>query len=59
MIDEPPVGCDTGMSLTDVDPVKGATFEQYAWTRVAGGMIDELRRLDWAPRRLRKRWYWA
>jgi RNA polymerase sigma factor FliA len=37
------------------DPVLGASFEQYAWTRVAGGMIDELRRLDWAPRRLRKR----
>jgi RNA polymerase sigma factor FliA len=37
------------------DPDLGASFEQYAWTRVAGGMIDELRRLDWAPRRLRKR----
>jgi RNA polymerase sigma factor for flagellar operon FliA len=37
------------------DPALGASFEQYAWTRVAGGIIDELRRGDWAPRRLRKR----
>jgi RNA polymerase sigma factor for flagellar operon FliA len=28
------------------DPSKGATFEQYAWTRVAGAILDELRRLD-------------
>src|SRR3954452_749933 len=28
------------------DPVKGATFEQYAWTRVAGSIVDELRRQD-------------
>jgi RNA polymerase sigma factor for flagellar operon FliA len=37
------------------DPAKGATFEQYAWTRVAGGIIDELRRQDWAPRAVRHR----
>jgi RNA polymerase sigma factor for flagellar operon FliA len=42
-------------SVDGFDPALGASFEQYAWTRVAGGMIDELRRLDWAPRRLRKR----
>ena len=28
------------------DPAKGATFEQYAWIRVTGAIIDELRRLD-------------
>ncbi|HWB21801.1 MAG TPA: sigma-70 family RNA polymerase sigma factor [Gaiellaceae bacterium] len=28
------------------DPAKGATFEQYAWTRVTGAIIDELRRAD-------------
>jgi RNA polymerase sigma factor for flagellar operon FliA len=28
------------------DPVKGATFEQYAWLRVSGAIVDELRRLD-------------
>ena len=28
------------------DPAKGATFEQYTWTRVAGSIVDELRRQD-------------
>jgi RNA polymerase sigma factor FliA len=28
------------------DPAKGATFEQFAWMRVTGAIIDELRRLD-------------
>lgn len=28
------------------DPAKGATFEQYAWMRVTGAIVDELRRLD-------------
>jgi RNA polymerase sigma factor FliA len=32
------------------DPAKGATFEQYAWTRVSGSITDELRRLDRVPR---------
>jgi RNA polymerase sigma factor FliA len=35
------------------DPSKGASFEQFAWTRVAGALTDELRHQDWAPRRLR------
>ena len=37
------------------DPELGATFEQYAWTRVAGGILDELRKADWAPRSVRRR----
>jgi len=36
------------------DPGKGATLEQYAWTRVQGAVLDELRRQDWAPRSLRR-----
>ena len=36
------------------DPAKGASFEQYAWTRVAGALVDELRRLDWASRSVRR-----
>ena len=36
------------------DPDRGATFEQYAWTRVHGAVLDELRRQDWAPRPLRR-----
>lgn len=36
------------------DPEKGATLEQYAWTRIHGAVLDELRRADWAPRSLRR-----
>jgi RNA polymerase sigma factor for flagellar operon FliA len=36
------------------DPDRGATFEQYAWTRIHGAVLDELRRQDWAPRPLRR-----
>ncbi len=36
------------------DPAKGATFEQYAWTRVVGAIADELRRQDWASRSVRR-----
>jgi RNA polymerase sigma factor FliA len=42
-------------SVEGFDPALGATFEQYAWTRVSGGMIDELRKADWAPRSVRRR----
>ena len=35
------------------DPAKGASFEQYAWTRVAGALVDELRKQDWASRSVR------
>ena len=36
------------------DPEKGATLEQYAWTRVHGAVLDQLRKLDWAPRSVRR-----
>jgi len=36
------------------DPEKGATFEQFAWTRVSGAITDEIRRGDFAPRSLRR-----
>lgn len=41
-------------SIDRYDPEKGATLEQYAWTRIHGSVIDELRRFDWAPRSLRR-----
>ena len=41
-------------SIDRFDPSRGATFEQYAWTRVHGAVLDELRRQDWAPRPLRR-----
>jgi RNA polymerase sigma factor FliA len=36
------------------DPAKGATFEQYVWTRVTGALLDELRKQDWASRSVRR-----
>jgi RNA polymerase sigma factor for flagellar operon FliA len=41
-------------SIERYDPEKGASLEQYAWTRVHGAVLDELRRHDWAPRSLRR-----
>src|SRR3954462_12607763 len=40
-------------SIERYDPAKGATLEQYAWTRIHGAVLDELRRQDWAPRSVR------
>ncbi|WP_051471854.1 sigma-70 family RNA polymerase sigma factor [Patulibacter minatonensis] len=42
------------VSIERYDPVKGATLEQFAWTRIHGAVLDELRRRDWAPRSLRR-----
>jgi RNA polymerase sigma factor FliA len=42
------------MSLDRYDPAKGATLEQYAWTRIHGAVLDEMRRQDWAPRSVRR-----
>ena len=41
-------------SIDRYDPSKGATLEQYAWTRIHGAVLDELRRQDWAPRSIRR-----
>ncbi len=41
-------------SIERYDPKRGATLEQYAWTRIHGAVLDELRRHDWAPRSLRR-----
>ena len=35
------------------DPEQGHTFAGYATTRIRGAILDELRRLDWCPRRAR------
>ena len=48
-------GIEALMSAIDrYDPSKGSTLEQFAWTRIHGAVLDELRRLDWAPRSLRR-----
>lgn len=36
------------------DARAGATLEQFAWTRIHGAVLDELRRMDWAPRSVRR-----
>ena len=36
------------------DPAKGATFGQFAWTRLSGAVLDELRRHDPATRSARR-----
>jgi RNA polymerase sigma factor for flagellar operon FliA len=41
-------------SIDRYDPDKGATIEQFAWTRIHGAVLDEMRRNDWAPRSLRR-----
>jgi RNA polymerase sigma factor for flagellar operon FliA len=41
-------------SIDRYDPSKGATLEQYLWTRIHGAVLDELRRQDWAPRSVRR-----
>ncbi|HVO54346.1 MAG TPA: FliA/WhiG family RNA polymerase sigma factor [Solirubrobacterales bacterium] len=41
-------------ALDRYDPEKGAPLEQFVWTRIQGSVLDSLRRLDWAPRSLRR-----
>lgn len=36
------------------DPARGAGLAQFAWTRIQGAIVDELRRQDWAPRPVRR-----
>lgn len=35
------------------DPARGILFESYAGVRIRGAIVDELRSLDWAPRKVR------
>ena len=37
------------------DPSKNINFKTYAEFRIKGAMLDELRRLDWIPRSVRKK----
>jgi len=36
-------------------PARGVSFETFAMMRIRGGIIDELRALDWVPRSVRQR----
>lgn len=42
-------------AVDNFDPEKGAAFETYAPVCVRGGILDEIRTLDWAPRSVRRR----
>ena len=42
-------------SFTKFDPEMGNKFETYAENRIRGAMLDDLRKLDWFPRSLRRR----
>ena len=42
-------------SIDRYDTKASAKFETYAFTRVRGAMMDELRKMDWAPQSLRKK----
>lgn len=42
-------------AIEKYDVTQGNKFETYAVTRIRGSIMDELRKLDWAPRLLRKR----
>ncbi len=42
-------------AIKKYDVSQGNKFETYAVSRVRGSIMDELRKLDWAPRLLRKR----
>lgn len=42
-------------ALEDYDPGRGVDFPTYASRRVRGAMFDELRKLDWVPRSIRRK----
>jgi len=42
-------------AIDSFDPSKGVKFKTYAIPRIKGAIMDELRRLDWIPRSLRKK----
>ena len=42
-------------SFGKFDPSMGNKFETYAENRIRGAMLDDLRKLDWFPRSLRRR----
>jgi RNA polymerase sigma factor FliA len=41
-------------ALDRFDPSLGGRLEPYLWTRIDGAVLDEARRLDWAPRSVRR-----
>lgn len=42
-------------AIDKYEPSRGFKFKTYATTRIRGGIIDELRALDWIPRSIRQK----
>jgi RNA polymerase sigma factor for flagellar operon FliA len=42
-------------AVEDFDPDRGVQFALYATRRIRGSIFDELRRLDWVPRAIRRK----
>jgi RNA polymerase sigma factor for flagellar operon FliA len=42
-------------AINDYDPEMGVEFSSYATPRIRGAIFDELRRLDWVPRTVRRK----
>lgn len=38
------------------DPSRGASFDTYAGIRIRGAMLDEVRKLDWTPRSVHRKY---
>ncbi|MBL1265107.1 RNA polymerase sigma factor FliA [Candidatus Methylomicrobium oryzae] len=43
-------------AIKNYDIGQGASFETYAGIRIRGAMLDEVRRSDWTPRSVHKKW---
>ncbi len=43
-------------AIDKFDPAKNVKFETYAYIRVRGAIIDQLRNLDWIPRSVRQKY---
>jgi len=41
-------------AIENFDPDRGIKFETYAFYRIRGAVLDEMRKLDWIPRSVRK-----